>query len=294
MTIVPEISELGRTLANGRSAACRDLRPARSAQPCGIRLCERRGWDSNPRMTLTAIAGFQDRCVQPLRHPARPPDPSSLSRRCRGVCGLASRRCCSTTRPCRATATRCACCCAHLGIPLRAVTTERRRPLGPPGGARRAEPGAAGADARARRRARARRVERDHLVLRRRHRLPPGRRVRAGDRCCSGCSSSSTTTSRRRGRALLGRLSAPIADRDCRAVEARQARRATGRSTRWSVHLGRAPSSSPSATRSPTSPSTPTRTCAGEGGFDLGGLPGDRRPGSTASPRQPGHVPITA
>ena len=41
----------------------------------------RRGWDSNPRMTLTAIAGFQDRCVQPLRHPARPLDPSILYRR---------------------------------------------------------------------------------------------------------------------------------------------------------------------------------------------------------------------
>jgi hypothetical protein len=31
------------------------------AQPYGSRHLKRRGWDSNPRMTLTAIAGFQDR-----------------------------------------------------------------------------------------------------------------------------------------------------------------------------------------------------------------------------------------
>ncbi len=32
------------------------------AQPRRIWLLQRRGWDSNPRMTLTANAGFQDRC----------------------------------------------------------------------------------------------------------------------------------------------------------------------------------------------------------------------------------------
>src|SRR6478735_7126269 len=36
----------------------------------GTSFDERRGWDSNPRVTLTTTAGFQDRCVQPLRHPA--------------------------------------------------------------------------------------------------------------------------------------------------------------------------------------------------------------------------------
>jgi hypothetical protein len=29
----------------------------------------RRGWDSNPRTTF-AVAGFQDRCLQPLGHPS--------------------------------------------------------------------------------------------------------------------------------------------------------------------------------------------------------------------------------
>jgi hypothetical protein len=37
------------------------LKTAKTAQPCAIWAGERRGWDSNPRMTLTAIAGFQDR-----------------------------------------------------------------------------------------------------------------------------------------------------------------------------------------------------------------------------------------
>ena len=32
----------------------------KAAPPCQIRLCERRGWDSNPRVTWTATAGFQD------------------------------------------------------------------------------------------------------------------------------------------------------------------------------------------------------------------------------------------
>jgi hypothetical protein len=36
------------------------LKTAKTAQPCAIWAGERRGWDSNPRMTLTAIAGFQD------------------------------------------------------------------------------------------------------------------------------------------------------------------------------------------------------------------------------------------
>jgi hypothetical protein len=44
------------------------LKTAKTAQPCAIWAGERRGWDSNPRMTLTAIAGFQDRrdCLSDL------------------------------------------------------------------------------------------------------------------------------------------------------------------------------------------------------------------------------------
>jgi hypothetical protein len=47
------------------------------AQPRGIRLYERRGWDSNPRVTLTATAGFQDRrkARDPCRLVARSADP---------------------------------------------------------------------------------------------------------------------------------------------------------------------------------------------------------------------------
>jgi hypothetical protein len=36
------------------------MRYQQSAQPRRFRLCERRGWDSNPRVTLTTTAGFQD------------------------------------------------------------------------------------------------------------------------------------------------------------------------------------------------------------------------------------------
>jgi hypothetical protein len=48
----------------------------RTAQPCRSRAIQRRGWDSNPRVTLTATAGFQDR--------ARLAQPSRL----RGVCAI--------------------------------------------------------------------------------------------------------------------------------------------------------------------------------------------------------------
>ena len=41
---------------------------------------ERRGWDSNPRGTFIP-AGFQDRCLQPLRHPSR------IYRICRQMAG---------------------------------------------------------------------------------------------------------------------------------------------------------------------------------------------------------------
>ena len=34
-------------------------------------LPQRRGWDSNPRMTLTAIAGFQDRSALAQQSPCR-------------------------------------------------------------------------------------------------------------------------------------------------------------------------------------------------------------------------------
>ena len=38
---------------------------------CASRTRWRRGWDSNPRTTF-AVAGFQDRCLQPLGHPSTP------------------------------------------------------------------------------------------------------------------------------------------------------------------------------------------------------------------------------
>ena len=61
----------------------------------------------------------------------------------------------------------------------------------------RPQPGAARADARARRRPPARRVGRDPLVLRRRHAASFPTTATRARRCSSGCSSSSTTMSRR-------------------------------------------------------------------------------------------------
>src|SRR5207244_11072679 len=40
------------------------------AQPHRFWFPERRGGDSNPRARLTPTAGFQDRCLRPLGHPA--------------------------------------------------------------------------------------------------------------------------------------------------------------------------------------------------------------------------------
>ena len=176
---------------------------------------------------------------------------------------------------------------------LRAARARRRRPLEPPGAARRAEPGAARADAGARRRPLARRVERDPLVLRRGHAVPARGSIRAGAGAAVDVLRAVRPRAVHRGRALLGR-SSPAARR--RAPTQIDARRAAGyaRSTRWSAQLrAAASSSSASATRSPTSPSTPTRTSPHEGGFDLAAYPATRAwLGRVAG--QPGHVPITA
>ena len=76
----------------------------------------------------------------------------------------------------------------------------------------RQEPGAPRAGARARRRTSPRGVERDHLVPRRRHGVPPRRRPSSARRSCSGCSSSSTTTSRTSPSSATGRCSDGLDD----------------------------------------------------------------------------------
>ena len=63
---------LGRSSGSGRSVEGFRLKPEHqcSAQPRPSGRSKRRGWDSNPRSRLPPDAGFQDRCDQPLRHPA--------------------------------------------------------------------------------------------------------------------------------------------------------------------------------------------------------------------------------
>jgi hypothetical protein len=66
----------------GRRRTCRIFGQRRvtssdTAQPCRFWLCERRGWDSNPRVILTATADFQDSIVwlsQAACRPLAPPD----------------------------------------------------------------------------------------------------------------------------------------------------------------------------------------------------------------------------
>ena len=78
---------------------------------------------------------------------------------------------------------------------VRAPRGRRVRPLRPPRAARRAEPGAAGADAGARRRPRARASPARSCFTSARTRSTCRRTPSSVRRCCSGCSSSSTTTS---------------------------------------------------------------------------------------------------
>ena len=170
---------------------------------------------------------------------------------------------------------------------VRAPGTRRRRPFQPVRGAGRAQPGATGAHARARRWPRAPRVRRDPVLLRRRDRVPaPGPYERAqvlqwmffeqyshepniavarfrqmpGSRC-------PTRSARPRARRRGGAAGDGGPPRDHRS---------------WSA----------SAIRSPTSRCTPTRTSPPRA--DSSSSPTRRSGLARRVATQPGHVPITA
>ena len=208
------------------------------------------------------------------------------SRRGRGSPRL---RCCCTTRRSRATATRFG-CCSRISGSRTSGGDGRRRPLEPPGRARRAEPGAARADARARRRPLARRVERDHLVPR-----PTGPRTsrttaRAGAGAAVAVLRAVRPRAEHRGGAFLADLGRAASATRPSSRRARPA--ATGRSTRWRRHLTAARSSSATRPRSPTSRCTPTRTSPTRRGSILSRYPAIRAWLDKIA-ALPGHVAIT-
>ena len=172
---------------------------------------------------------------------------------------------------------------AHLGLDVRALAeldvVDRSNRAGGP---RRAEPGPPRADARPRRRPRAGRVRRDPLVPRRRHGVRARRTRSTAPRCCSGCSSSSTATSRT-SRSPRFWLTKGI-DVDPRGARGAASASATSRFDAMESHLaghdflvGERYSIADIALYAYTH-------VADEGGFDLRGYPGDRAPGSSASP----------
>ena len=206
---------------------------------------------------------------------------------------LRCRRCSSTTRRSRATATRCGSCCAQLGIAYETVELSRRRPLEPGRGARRAEPGAARADARARRRPPARRVERDPLVLRRRHAARARATPTSARRCCSGMFFEQY--SHEPTIAVVALLVAYSGDAGAlrRADPGADDGRLRGARRDGAPPRRRGRSSSASATRSPTSRSTRTRTSRTRAASTSSRYPAIRAWLERVA-AQPGHVPIDA
>ena len=123
---------------------------------------------------------------------------------------------------------------AHLGMPYERRDARRRRPLEPARAARRAEPGAARADARARRRPRRSRESGAILwYFGEGTRFVPDDRVRARAGAAVDVLRAVRPRAGDRGRALLGRVLRP-----CRRRSPSGSRsawpRATGRSRRWS------------------------------------------------------------
>ena len=171
--------------------------------------------------------------------------------------------------------------------PLRAPRAGRRRPLHRAEVLGRAEPGAARADAGARRRPPARGVQRDHLVPRRRDERTCRRTRSSGRRCCSGCSSSSTPTSRTSPWCASGWPSPASRRREAEvAGEARGGLRGTrrdgGRAARRATFLvGERYTIADIALYAYTH-------VAHEGGFDLGPYPAIRVVAGARRPPSPG------
>ena len=178
------------------------------------------------------------------------------------------------------------------GARVRAAHGRRRRPLGPAGLARRAEPGAPRADARPRRRAAARRVRRHPLVLRRGHPVRSERAPRAGADAPVDVLRAVRPRACDRRRPLLARLlrAAGGVRRPARGADRRRlprARRPGARPRRA------ASSSSGTPRRSRTSRSMRTRTSPTRAASTLAAYPAIRAWLERVE-ALPGHVPIDA
>ena len=133
-----------------------------------------------------------------------------------------------------------------------------------------------GADARARRRPRAGRVERDPVLARRRHAVTCRPMPGSARRRCAGCSSSSTATSptsRSRASSAAGRRPIRRAAPNCRACANAAHAGAGGDGTPPAATARGSPART---TASPTSRCSPTPMSPSDGGFDLAPYPAIR------------------
>ena len=175
--------------------------------------------------------------------------------------------------------------------PVRAGRGRRLRPLEPAETPRRQEPGAARADARAGRRPAPRRVERDHLVLRGRHRLRPDDPL---DRArvlqwmfFEQYEVEPNIAVARFWITLLGEPRSTATELEGKRPQA------TRRSAALDGHLDGRDWLVGDASRSPTSRSTGTRMSPRRAASTSGGTRTSGR-GSSASPAVPGYVPLEA
>ena len=181
---------------------------------------------------------------------------------------------------------------AHLGIDVRAPRARRRRPVEPARGARRPQPRPAGADPRARRRAPARGVRRDPLVLRRGDAVRAGRPLRARPGAAVDVLRAVHARARDRRRPVPGRV----------LGRAREARRPDRGADEAGLPRARRDGAAPRRRRA-----VPRRRAltladialyaythvAHEGGFDLAGYPAIRAWLERVA-AEPGHVTIDA
>ena len=216
----------------GRDQALLDERPLLAPAP-GVHdpAAGRRGLDrggrARPVVPRRGLGRAGERLHEPehdvhdLESAAPRAAPEGRGRRSRrtGTSARCGTRAAASTSPTRTTASRAALQLRGLGqllqgaAPARAARARvrdggrvRRRPLESRSAPRRPQPGAARPDARPRRRPPARRVERDPVVLRRRHRVRAGRPVRARAGAAVDVLRAVQPRALRRGRALPARV----------------------------------------------------------------------------------------